>query len=58
MLLGLVALRTGQGSKIHYDAEHMRVMNSDYGQADRGHIALQEHGDRVWYRNVKIRSLR
>lgn len=27
-----------------------------YGQADRGHIALQEHGDRVWYRNVKIRE--
>ena len=28
-----------------------------YGQADRGHIGLQEHGDRVWYRNVKIREL-
>ena len=29
-----------------------------YGQADRGHIGLQEHGDRVWYRNVKLRELR
>ncbi|HAC04647.1 MAG TPA: DUF1080 domain-containing protein, partial [Gemmatimonadetes bacterium] len=29
-----------------------------YGQADRGHIGLQEHGDRVWYRNIKLRELR
>lgn len=29
----------------------------DYGQALRGHIVLQDHGDRVWYRNIKIREL-
>jgi hypothetical protein len=28
-----------------------------YGQAERGHIGLQDHGDRVWYRNVKVREL-
>ena len=28
-----------------------------YGRAPRGHIALQDHGNRVWYRNVKIRTL-
>lgn len=28
-----------------------------YGQADRGHIGLQEHGGRVWYRNIKLREL-
>lgn len=28
-----------------------------YGQAARGHIALQDHGDPVWYRNVRIRKL-
>jgi len=28
-----------------------------YGRASRGHIALQDHGDRVWYRKVKIRAL-
>lgn len=29
-----------------------------YGRARRGHIGLQDHGDPVWFRNVKIRSTR
>lgn len=29
----------------------------DYGRAGRGHIALQDHGDRVWFRNIRIREL-
>lgn len=28
-----------------------------YGRAGRGRIALQDHGDRVWYRNLRIRRL-
>jgi hypothetical protein len=28
-----------------------------YGRARRGHIGLQDHGDRAAYRNIKIRSL-
>jgi len=29
----------------------------DFGEASRGHICLQDHGDRVAYRNIRIRDL-
>lgn len=29
----------------------------DYGKFDEGYIALQNHGTKVWYRNIKIKEL-
>jgi len=29
-----------------------------YGRARRGHLDLQDHGDRVWYRNIRLRPIR
>lgn len=30
----------------------------EFGTSLRGYVALQDHGDMVWYRNIKIRELR
>lgn len=30
----------------------------DFGKARKGHIALQDHGDKVYFRNIRIREIK
>ncbi|MCX2739740.1 3-keto-disaccharide hydrolase [Pontibacter anaerobius] len=41
----------------HMVQESKFVSMPDYGRYKRGHIALQDHGDKVWFKNIKIRPL-
>lgn len=47
-----------------YSDEWVKLRNSgkwadypDYGKSDEGHISLQNHGTKIWYRNIKIKEL-
>ncbi|MFZ5940281.1 MAG: 3-keto-disaccharide hydrolase [Bacteroidota bacterium] len=47
-----------------YSEEWTQLRNSgkwasfpDYGKYDEGRIALQNHGTRVWFRNIKLKTL-
>ena len=49
--------------EMHTDEWKEMVANSkfkdmpDFGLAKKGHISLQDHSDRVWFKNIKIREL-
>ena len=47
-----------------YSDEWTKLRNSgkwvdfpDYGISDEGHISLQNHGSKLWFRNIKIKQL-
>ncbi len=48
-----------------YSSEWMKLRNSgkwsgfpDWGKFEEGYISLQNHGTKVWYRNIKIKELK
>jgi hypothetical protein len=49
--------RTSEDYKKHL-AESKFKGTKGFGEAPRGHILLQDHGDEVCYRNIKIRELK
>jgi hypothetical protein len=49
--------RGGEKLKQHI-AESKFKNTKGSGETAKGHILLQDHGDAVWYRNIKIRTLK
>lgn len=47
--------RGGEKLKQHI-AESKFKNTKGFGETAKGHILLQDHGDAVWYRNIKIRT--
>lgn len=51
--------------RTRYDDDNWKTMiagskfqtKKDFGTFTKGHVVLQDHGDNVWYRNIRIRSL-
>ena len=57
--------KIGDEVKHNYRSENWKDMiagskfkgMTDFGKVMKGHIALQDHGNKVWFRNIKIRKL-
>lgn len=49
--------RGGEKLKQHI-AESKFKNTKGFGETAKGHILLQDHGDAVWYRNIKIRIIK
>jgi len=49
--------RTSEDYRQHL-AQSKFKSTKGFGEARQGHLLLQDHGDAVWYRNIKIRELK
>jgi hypothetical protein len=58
-LNGLLVLAYERGGKefLAHKAESKFKDLAGFGEAAKGHILLQDHGDQVFFRNIKIRRL-
>lgn len=58
-LNGVTTVKTTYGDEVWQSlisTSKFRTMSS-FGKTFSGHIALQDHGDEVWYRNIEIKEL-
>ncbi len=57
-LNGVKVLEYERGGKefLAHKAESKFKDMKDFGEAEKGHILLQEHGNRVYFQNIKIRT--
>lgn len=58
-LNGMKVLEYERGGKefLAHKTESKFKDMKDFGEAEKGHILLQDHGNRVFFRNIKIRTL-